>query len=84
MQVKEQQLEPDMELLYGLKLGKEYIKAVYCHPVYLTYAQSTSCKMLDWMSYKLGRRNINNFRYAENITLMAETEEELKSLKVNF
>ena len=42
MQVKEQQLEPDMELLYGLKLGKEYIKAVYFHPVYLTYMQSTS------------------------------------------
>ena len=56
MQVKEQQLEPDMELLYGLKLGKEYIKAVYFHPVYLTYMQSTSWKMLDWMIHKLESR----------------------------
>ena len=44
MQVKKQQLEPDMEQQTGFKLGKEYIKAVYCHPVYLTYMQSTSCK----------------------------------------
>ena len=46
MQVKKQQLEPYMEQLTGLKLGKEYDKAVYCHPVYLTYMQSTSCEML--------------------------------------
>ena len=47
MQVKKQQLEPDMEKLTGAKLRKEYIKAVYCHPAYLPYMQSTSCKMLD-------------------------------------
>ena len=47
VQVKKQQLELDMEKLTGSKLGKEYIKAVYCHPVYLTYMQSTSCTMLD-------------------------------------
>ena len=46
MQVKKQQLELDMEQKTGSKLGKEYIKAVYCHPAYLTYMQSTSCKML--------------------------------------
>ena len=46
MQVKKQQLEPDMEQQTGSKLEKEYIKAVYCHPAYLTYMQSTSCKML--------------------------------------
>ena len=46
MQVKKQQLEPDMEQQTGSKLGKEYIKAVYCHPAYLTYMQSTSCEML--------------------------------------
>ena len=53
MQVKKQQLEPDMEQWIGSKLGKEYIKAVYCHPAYLTYMQSTSCEMLGWMKHKL-------------------------------
>ena len=52
MQVKKQQLEPDMEQWTGSKLGKEYVKALYCHPVYLTYMQSTSCKMPGWMKYK--------------------------------
>ena len=52
MQVKKQQLELDMEQQIGSKLGKEYIKAVYCHSIYLTYMQSTSCKMPDWMSHK--------------------------------
>ena len=47
MQGKKQQLEPDMEQQTGSKLGKQYIKTVYCHPAYLTYMQSTSCKMLD-------------------------------------
>ena len=56
MQVKKQQLEPDMERRTGSKLGKEYVKAVYCHPAYLTYMQSTSCKMLDWMKHKLESR----------------------------
>ena len=46
MQVKKQQLEPDVEQQTGSKLGKEYAKAVYCHPAYLTYMQSTSCKIL--------------------------------------
>ena len=53
MQVKKQQLEPDMEQPTGFKLGKEYVKVVYCHPVYLTYIQGTSCKMLGWMKHKL-------------------------------
>ena len=70
MQVKKQQLELDMEQQTGSRLGKEYIKAVYCHPAYLTYIQSTSSKMLDWMKPKLELR------------LPGETssEEELKSL----
>ena len=54
MQVKKQQLELDMEQWTGSKLGKEYIKAVYCHPVYLTYMQSTSWETLGWMKHKLG------------------------------
>ena len=53
MQVKKQQLEPDMEQWTGSKLGKEYVKAVYCHPDYSTSMQSTSCKMLGWMNHKL-------------------------------
>jgi len=53
MQVKKQHLEPGMEQWTGSKLGKESIKAVYCHPVYLTYMQSTSCEMLGWMELKL-------------------------------
>ena len=52
MQVKRQQLQLDMEEWTGSKLGKEYVKAVYCHPAYLTYMQSTSCEMLDWMTHK--------------------------------
>ena len=56
MQVKKQKLEPDMEQQTGSKLGKEYIKAIYCHPVYLTYMQSTSCEMLGWMKHKLESR----------------------------
>ena len=56
MQVKKQQLEPDMEQWTGSKLGKEYVKAVYCHPAYLTYMQSTLCEMPDWMNHKLESR----------------------------
>ena len=53
MQVKKQQLEPDMKQRTGSKLGKENVKAVYCHPAYLTYMQSTSYEMLGWMTHKL-------------------------------
>ena len=84
MQVKNQQLELDIEQQTGSKSGNEYIKAVYCHPAYLTYyMQSTSCKMPGGMKHTLESRllrNINNLRYADDTTLMAETEEELKSV----
>ena len=53
MQVKKQQLESDMEQQTSSKLVKEYVKAVYCHPAYLTYMQSTSYEMLGWMKHKL-------------------------------
>ena len=53
MQVKKQQLEPDMKQQTGSKSGKEYVKAVYCHPAYLTYMQSTWCEMLGWLKHKL-------------------------------
>ena len=85
MQVRKQQLELDMEQQTGSKYEKEYIKAVYCHPAYLTFVQSTSCKMPDWMKHKMESRllgDINNLRYADDTTLMAKSEEELKSLLV--
>ena len=56
MWVKKQHLEPDMEKKTGSKLGKEYIKAVYCHPAYLIYMQITSCEMPSWMNHKLESR----------------------------
>ena len=56
MQVKKQQLEPDMEQQTGSKSGKEYVKAVYCHPAYLTSRQSTSWETLGWKKYKLESR----------------------------
>ena len=56
MQVKKQQSELDMEQQIALKLGKEYIKAVYCHPAYLTYMQGTLCKMSGWKKHKLESR----------------------------
>ena len=65
------------------KLGKEYVKAVYCHLVYLNYMQITSCEILGWMKHKLEsrlRQNINNHRNADDTTRRAESKEELKSL----
>ena len=56
MQVKKQQLEPDMEQQTGSKSGKKYVKAVYCHPAYLTYMQSPSWEMLGWVKHKLESR----------------------------
>ena len=79
MQVKKQQLEPDMEKQTDSKLGKEYIKAIYCHPAYLYAEYIIRNAVLDEAQggIKTTRRNINNLRYA---TLMAESKEELKSL----
>ena len=56
MWIKKQQLELDMDEWTGSRLGKEYVKAVYCHPAYLTSMQSTSCEMLGWMKHKLELR----------------------------
>ena len=56
MQIRKQQLEPDMEQQTGSKLGKDYVKAVYCHPDYLTYVQSTSWEILGWIKHKLDSR----------------------------
>ena len=84
MQVRKQQLELDIEQQTGSRLGKENVKAVYCHPAYLTYMQNTSWKMPAWMNHKLEPRlsaEISiTWYYADDTTLMAESEEELKSL----
>ena len=72
MQVRKQQLELDMEEQTGSKLGKEYVNAVYCHPVYLTYMQSTSWETLGWI--KIAGRNINNLRYTDDTTLWQKEE----------
>ena len=75
-------MELDREEQSGSRPGKKYIKAVYCHPAYLTYMQSTSWETLDeaQAGIKIAGRNINNLRYADDTTLMAENEKELKSL----
>ena len=84
MQVRKQQLELDMEQQTGSKWEKEYVKAVYCHPAYLTFMQSISWETLDWKKHKLESKLpgeiINHLRYADDTSLMAESEEELKSL----
>ena len=84
MKVKKQQLDLDMEQQTGSKLVKEYVKAVYCHPAYLTYIRNTSYKIPCWMKHKLESRLLGelliNLRYSDDTTLMAESKEELKSL----
>ena len=73
-----------MEQQIGPKLEKEYVKAIYCHPAYLTYMQSTSCEMLGWRKHKLESRLPGEISITsdmqDNTTLMAESKEELKSL----
>ena len=83
MQDKEQQLEQDVEQQTGSKLGKEYVKAVYCHPAYLTSMQSTSCEMLGWMKFKLESRllgEISTISDTQMTSLTAESKEELDNL----
>ena len=83
MQVSKQQLELDMEQQTGSILGKEYIKAVYCHPAfYAEYIMRNAGLEEAKAGIKIAGRSINNFRYADNITLIAENEKELKNLLV--
>ena len=80
MKFKKQQSEPDMKQETGSKLGKEYIKAVYFHPAYLTYMPSTSMRNAGLeeaqAGIKIAGRNINNLKYGDDTTFMAESEEE--------
>ena len=84
MQVRKQQLELDIEQQTGFKQEKEYVKAVYCHPVYLTYMQSTSWETLGWMNHKLESRLLGEISITSDIQMIpplwAQSEEELKSL----
>ena len=85
MQVKKQQLELDKEQQTVSKLGKEYVRAVCCHSAYLTYMQSTSWEMLGWIKHKLESRfpgEISVTSSADDTTLMAESEEQLKNLLI--
>ena len=69
MQIKKQLLELDMEHQTGFKLGKEYIKVVYCHPAYLTYMQSISCEMPGWMKYKLKSRMLGEISVTSDMQM---------------
>ena len=84
IQVKKQQLELDMEQLTCSKLGKEYVKAVYCHPylfnLYAGYIMGNTRLDESQAGIKIAWRNINNLRNADHTTLMADSEEELKSI----
>ena len=82
MQVRKQQLELDMEQQTGSKLGKEYVKAIYCHPAYLTYMQSTSWEMLDWVKHKLESRFPGEIAVTSDMQ-MTPLVAEIKELK-NF
>ena len=84
MQFKKQQLEPDMEQQTGSKLGKEYVKAVYCHPVYLTCMQSTSCKMLGWMMHKLESILLGEMEELKSLLMKVKEESEKAGLKLNI
>ena len=84
MQVKKQELEPDMEQWTDSKLGKEYVKAVYCHPTCLTYMQSTSCEMPGWRKHKLESRLLGEILITSDMQmtplLWQKAKKELKSL----
>ena len=80
MQGKNKQLELDMEQQTGSKLGKEYVKAVYCHPIYLTYMQSTSCKILGWMKHKLESRLLGEISIISDMPRIPPLWQKAKSL----
>ena len=78
MQVKKQQLEPDVEKWTGFKLGKKYIKAVYCHRAYLTYMQCTSCESPGWMSHKLESRLLGEISIMSDMQMIPPLWQEVK------
>ena len=79
MQIKNQQLELDMEQQTGSKSGKEYFKAVYCHPAYLTYIQSTSYEMPGWMKHKLESRFLGEISITSDMQITPPLWQKVKS-----
>ena len=79
MQVRKQQLELDMEQQTGSKSGKEYIKAVYCHPAYLTYMQSISCEMQGWMENKLESRFLGEISVTSDMQMTPSLWQKVKN-----
>ena len=78
MQVKKQQTELDMEPQTGSKLGKEYVKAIYCHPAYFTYMPSTSCKMPGWIKHELKLRLLGEMSITSDMRMMAPLWQKVK------
>ena len=78
MQVKKQQLELDMEQQTDSKLGKEYVKAVYCHPAYLTYMQGTSCEMPGWLKHKLESRLLGEISTTSDMQMIPPLWQKVK------
>ena len=79
MQVRKQQLELDLEQQTGSKQEKEYVKAVYCHPAYLTYMQNTSGEMLGWMKHKLESRLLGEISIASNTQMTPPLWQKVKN-----
>ena len=79
MQLKKQYLEPDMEQWTVSKLGREYVKAIYCYPAYLTYMKSTSWEMLDWMNHKLESGLLGEISTASDIQIISLRWQKVKS-----
>ena len=78
MQVKKQELEPDMKQWTDSKLGNEYVKAVYFHPAYLTYMQSTSCEMPGWMKHKLESRLLGEVSITSDMQMTPPLRQKVK------
>ena len=78
MQVKTQQLEQDMVQWTGSKLEKEYVKAVYCHPAYLAYIQSTSCETPGWMKHKLESRLLGKISITSDMQMIPPLWQKVK------
>ena len=81
MQVKKQQVEPDMEQWTSFELGNEYVKAVYCHPAYLTYMESISCEMLGWMKQKLESRLLGEISITSDTQMTPSSRQKVKRNK---
>ena len=79
MQVKKQELEPYMEQQIHSKLGKEYVKAVYSYPAYLTYMQSTSCEVLGWMKHKLESRLLGEIPITSDMQMTSRLWQKAKN-----